>query len=71
MLKVKLWFRISDKGRDRIREFQKENQPDWLSPDDKTSKSVPAVTVHYDHAEDVDKIMQATPAEVKHGALGG
>jgi tryptophanyl-tRNA synthetase len=74
MLKVKLWFRISEKGRDCIREHQKIHQPGWMPPDDKMSKSVPAVSVAYASVDFADpentlivKVMQATPAEVKHG----
>jgi hypothetical protein len=36
----------------------------WMPPEEKQE---PTIRVHYDHAEDIPAIMQATPEQVKHG----
>jgi hypothetical protein len=67
MLAAPIWSCLSEDAQNHIRLFQQENYPDWDPPSDKMSKNVPWVTVHYDHAEDIPAIMQATPEQVKHG----
>jgi hypothetical protein len=74
MLYNPVWFRISEDGRNRIRLYQQEHQPDWQPPGDKVSQSVPAVTVSEEEEErlhrDIVPVMVATPGEVRHGRLG-
>jgi hypothetical protein len=76
MLSEKLWFRISEDGRNRIRLYQQEHQPGWQPPGDKMSQADflrnPAAREDEELRlhRDIMPVMVATPAQVRHGRLG-
>jgi len=64
MLAAPIWSCLSYDRKLSLMFYQRANHDKhWMPPEEKQE---PTIKVHYDHAEDVDRIMQATPEQVKH-----